>query len=85
MCIVDVGIEAYPAFNAQECTKKSLTTDPLGNTYKVDEVSSKVEAGVVAGLKYMQPYLGQRSMIIALSNYIAWFIHQYSTLTSLHR
>jgi hypothetical protein len=39
----------------QQCTKKTLTTEPFGNTYKADEVSPEVEAGVVAGLRCLQP------------------------------
>jgi hypothetical protein len=35
-------------FNAQERTKKALTTSPFGNTCEADEVSPKVEAGVVS-------------------------------------
>jgi hypothetical protein len=42
-------------FNAQESTNKSLTIDPFNNTYEAYEVSSEVEAGVVAGLKCLQP------------------------------
>jgi hypothetical protein len=29
----------------QQCTNKTLTTDPFGNTCEVDEVSPEVEAG----------------------------------------
>jgi hypothetical protein len=29
----------------QQCTNKTLTTDPFGNTCEADEVSPKVEAG----------------------------------------
>jgi hypothetical protein len=39
----------------QQNTSKTLTTDPFSNTCKVDEVSLKVEAGVVARLKCLQP------------------------------
>jgi hypothetical protein len=39
----------------QQCTNKTLTTDPFGNTYEADEVSPEVEAGVVVGLKCLQP------------------------------
>jgi hypothetical protein len=35
--------------------KKTLTTDPLENTCKTDEVSPEVEAGGVVGLKCLQP------------------------------
>jgi hypothetical protein len=59
-----VGIGADPRFNAQERTIKMLTTDPFGNTYEADEVSPEVEAGVVVGLRCMQPYMGHRSMIV---------------------
>ena len=41
--------------NLQERTDKTLTTDPFGNICEVDEVSPEVEAGVVAGLKCLQP------------------------------
>jgi hypothetical protein len=50
-----VGTGADPGFNAQECTKKSLTTSTFGYTYEADEVSPEVEAGVVVGLKCLQP------------------------------
>ena len=50
-----VGTGADPRFNAQERTNKTLTTDPFGNTYEVDEVLPEVEAGVVVGLKCLQP------------------------------
>jgi hypothetical protein len=50
-----VGIGADPGFNAQEHTNKTLTTDPFGNTCEADEVSPKVEVGVVEGLRCMQP------------------------------
>jgi hypothetical protein len=39
----------------QQRTKKTLTIDPFGNTYEADEVSPKVEAAVVAGLRCLQP------------------------------
>jgi hypothetical protein len=39
----------------QQCTNKNLTTDPFDNTCEVDEVSPEVEAGVVTGLKCLQP------------------------------
>jgi hypothetical protein len=45
--LVVVVTGADPGFNAQERTKKTLTTDPFGNTSEADEVSPKVEAGVV--------------------------------------
>jgi hypothetical protein len=35
----------------QQCTNKTLTTGPFGNTCEADEVSPEVEAGVVAGLQ----------------------------------
>jgi hypothetical protein len=50
-----VGTGADPGFNAQERTNKTLTTGPFGNTCEADEVSPEVEAGVVAGLKCLQP------------------------------
>jgi hypothetical protein len=79
---VSVGTGADPGFNAQERTNKTLTTNPFGNTCKEDEVSPEVEVGVVAGLRCLQPYLGHKSVIIALSNYLERFIYQYSTLTA---
>jgi hypothetical protein len=39
----------------QQRTNKTLTTGPFGNTCEAYEVSPKVEAGVVAGLKCLQP------------------------------
>jgi hypothetical protein len=39
----------------EERTNKTLTTDPFGNTCEADEVSPEVEAGVVAGLRCLQP------------------------------
>ena len=39
----------------QQRTNKTLTTSPFGNTCEVDEVSPEVEAGVVAGLRCLQP------------------------------
>jgi hypothetical protein len=36
-------------------TNKNLTTSPFDNTYEEDEVSPEVEAGVVVGLKCLQP------------------------------
>jgi hypothetical protein len=39
----------------QQCTNKTLTIGPFGNTYEEDEVSPEVKAGVVAGLKCLQP------------------------------
>jgi hypothetical protein len=39
----------------QQRTNKTLTTDPFDNTYEADEVSPEVEAGVVTGLKCLQP------------------------------
>jgi hypothetical protein len=39
----------------QQCTNKTLTTGPFGNTCEADEVSPEVEAGVVARLKCLQP------------------------------
>jgi hypothetical protein len=51
----NVGTGADPGFNAQECTNKTLTTDPFDNTWEADEVSPEVEVGVVAGLQCLQP------------------------------
>jgi hypothetical protein len=45
-----VGTREDPGFNAQERTKKTLTTGPFDNTCEADEVSHEVEAGVVAEL-----------------------------------
>jgi hypothetical protein len=39
----------------QQHTNKTLTIGPFGNTCEADEVSPEVEAGVVAGLKCLQP------------------------------
>jgi hypothetical protein len=50
-----VGTRENLGFNAQEHTKKSLTTSPFNNTCEANEVSPEVEAGVVAGLKCLQP------------------------------
>ena len=49
-----VGAGADPGFNAQERTNKTLNIDSFGNTCEADEVSPKVEAVVVAGLKCLQ-------------------------------
>jgi hypothetical protein len=50
-----VGTGENPWFNAQEQTNKALTIDPFSNTCEADEVSPKVEEGVVARLKCLQP------------------------------
>jgi hypothetical protein len=50
-----VGIGVDPGFNASTTHQKTLTTDPFGNTCEEDEVSPEVEAGVVAGLRCLQP------------------------------
>jgi hypothetical protein len=55
LLILRVGTGADPGFNAQEITNKTLTTDPFSNTCEADEVSPKVEVGVVAGLRCLQP------------------------------
>ena len=39
----------------QQCTNKTLTTGPFGNTCEVDEISPEVEAGGVVGIKCLQP------------------------------
>jgi hypothetical protein len=39
----------------QQRTKKTLNTIPFGNTYEAVEVSPEVEAGMVAGLRCLQP------------------------------
>jgi hypothetical protein len=69
----------------QDRTNKTLTTDPFGNTCEADEVSLEVEAGVVAGLKCLQPKMGHISMIISLTEKLASIIHQYSILIILHK
>jgi hypothetical protein len=51
-----VGTGADPGFNATTTTNKTLTTNPFSNICEVDEVSPEVEAGVVAGLRCLQPY-----------------------------
>jgi hypothetical protein len=38
----------------QQCTNKTLTTVPFGNTCEADEVSLEVEAGVVVGIKCLK-------------------------------
>ena len=50
-----VGTRADPGFNATTMHQKTLTTGPFGNTCEVDEVSPKVEEGVVARLRFLQP------------------------------
>jgi hypothetical protein len=50
-----VGTGADPGFNATTMHQQNLTTDPFGNTCEADEVSPKVEAGVVVGLRCLQP------------------------------
>ena len=50
-----VGTGADPGFNAQECTNKTLTTDPFDNTCETSEVLPEVKAGVVARLRCLQP------------------------------
>jgi hypothetical protein len=39
----------------QQCTNKTLTTNPFGNTCEEDEVSPEVEEGGVVGLRCLQP------------------------------
>jgi hypothetical protein len=39
----------------QQRTNKTLTTGPFGNTCEADEVSPEVEAGMVAGIRCLQP------------------------------
>ena len=65
--MVSVGTGEDPGFKAKECTKKSLTTDPFGNTCEADDVSPEVEAGVVSRLRCLQPYIGHRFEIIQLT------------------
>jgi hypothetical protein len=50
-----VGTGVDPRFNVEESTNKTLTTDPFGNTCEEDEVSHKVEVGMVVGLQCLQP------------------------------
>ena len=50
-----VGTGENLGFNTQECTNKALTTNPFNNTSEAYEVSPEVEAGVVAGLRFLQP------------------------------
>ena len=50
-----VGTGQTQGSTLQQRTNKTLTTNPFGNTYEADEVSPKVEAGVVARLRCMQP------------------------------
>ena len=69
----------------QQHTNKTLTTGPFGNIWEADEVSPEVEAGVVAGLKCLQPKLGQRSVIISLTENLASIIHQYPILIILRK
>jgi len=38
----------------QQRTNKTLTTSPFSNTREADEVSPKVEAGAVVGLRCLQ-------------------------------
>jgi hypothetical protein len=80
-----VGTGENPGFNSQERTNKALTTGPFSNTCEADEVSPEVEAGVVARLRCLQPYLGHRSVIISFTEHLALIIHQYSTLIILRR
>jgi hypothetical protein len=51
----------------QQHINKALTTGPFGNTYEANEFSPKVEAGVVARFRCLQPYLGHRSVIVLLN------------------
>jgi hypothetical protein len=69
----------------QQCTNKTLTTDPFSNTYEADEVSLEVEAGVVARLRCLQPYLGHKFFIISLTENLALIIHQHPILIILRR
>jgi hypothetical protein len=80
-----VGIGADPGFNATREHQQNPNYGPFGNTCEADEVSLEVEAGVVAGLKCLQPKLGHRSVIISLTKHLASIIHQYSTLIILRR
>jgi hypothetical protein len=50
-----VGTGEDLGFNAQESTNKTLTTGPFSNTCEAEEVTPKVEAGVVARLRCLQP------------------------------
>jgi hypothetical protein len=55
LCNYGVGTGQTRGSTIQQRTNKTLTTDPFGNTCEADEVSPEVEAGVVAGLKCLQP------------------------------
>jgi hypothetical protein len=39
----------------QQCTNKTLTIGPFGNTCEADEVTPEVEVGVFVGLGCLQP------------------------------
>jgi hypothetical protein len=39
----------------QQRTNKTLTTEPLSDTYEANEVSPEVEAGVIVRLRCLQP------------------------------
>jgi hypothetical protein len=51
----------------QQCTNKTLTIGPFGNTCEEEEISPEVEAGVVARLRCLQTLLGHRSVIMILN------------------
>jgi hypothetical protein len=59
----------------QQCTKKTLTTNPLGNTCEAYEVSPEVGAGVVAGLKCLQPSWDTDLLLYHLKNHLEVNIH----------
>ena len=77
-----VGIGEDPGFNAQECTKKTLTNGPFGNTCEEDEVSPEVEAGRVAWLRCLQPSwdtdMWLQHLIEHFSQYNAFIYDSYS-------
>jgi hypothetical protein len=62
-----VGTGVDPGFNAITTHKKTLTTISFDNTYEADEVSPEVEAGVVAGIRCLQPYIGHIYVILTLN------------------
>jgi hypothetical protein len=53
--ISSIGTREDPGFNTQERTNKNLTIIPFSNTCEANEFSLEVEAGMVAGIKCLQP------------------------------
>jgi hypothetical protein len=66
----NVGTGVDLGFKAQERTKKTVATDPFGNTCKANAVSPEVELGVVARLRCLQPLLGHRYVIIFITTHL---------------